>query len=95
VQDKLEPDPFPFLGLAEKEILKRLALLDGLSEGEELNLLIRARARSFGSLKDLLDERHAKLSQRDVLVVESLTLRKESGEVVGTGEKAPDRPPRK
>jgi hypothetical protein len=53
--DKIEPDLLSFLGLREKEILGKLAEMDGRTELEELKWLIRSRA--FGRLKDLGDDR--------------------------------------
>lgn len=54
-QDKFENEnPLAFLGLKEREILGKLAEMDGRTEHEELKWLIRARA--FGRLKDLGDD---------------------------------------
>jgi len=51
--DKIDDDILSFLGLREREILGKLAEIDGRSELAELKWLIHARA--FGRLKDLGD----------------------------------------
>ncbi len=56
MQDSFGPDPFPFLGMKEKELLKILADLDGLSEEEEIKSLIHVRARILGRVQGLLGQ---------------------------------------
>jgi hypothetical protein len=50
VQDKPDHDPLSFLNSKDREVLRRLSDIDGLSEEEELSLLIRSRIRAIARL---------------------------------------------
>lgn len=77
--DKLEHDALGFLGLREREMLAKLAEREGRTELEQLKWLIRARA--FGRLKDLGDDRVGSLSLEnelsEIVQVKNLKLERE------------------
>lgn len=93
VVDRIETDPLSFLGLREREMLRKLSERDGRSELEQLKWLIRARA--LGQLKDLGDDRsEVRLRQNDLsqfVHVESLGLEPSEGGF--DNGRSPDRGP--
>jgi len=93
VQDNIDDiDPISFLGLADKEILKRLALLDGVSEEEEISLLIRSRARAFSRLKALLPDARPSQPPQEIFHARKIHIREDEESPAGD-DPTPHRPP--
>ena len=93
--DRIEnEDLLAFLGLKEREILGKLAELDGRTELEELRWLIRARAS--GHLKNLGDDAALPQVPEDVLSeylhVKSLKLERDTSWSADAETQAQNRP---
>ncbi len=60
-RDKLDHDPLSFLSPKDREVLRKLADLDGLSEQEEVRALIRVRVRALARLMSLYEGKENRL----------------------------------